>query len=194
MDTSIGFVGADYVLFITDKSQARSILKMKGDLDKTFTIDTNKVFALSGDAGDRENFAHYIQKNIHLYQHRTGLRLSTKAAAHFARGEMAKAIRESIYQANVLIGGVDEEGASLYYLDYLGSLHKMPFAVQGYASNLTLSIFDRYYKKGLSVQEGLELARLCVEQLKTRFLISQPDFVVKIVDKEGVRELPSISV
>eukprot|EP01125_Pyxidicula_operculata_P007456 TRINITY_DN2536_c0_g1_i1.p1 TRINITY_DN2536_c0_g1~~TRINITY_DN2536_c0_g1_i1.p1 ORF type:complete len:106 (-),score=13.94 TRINITY_DN2536_c0_g1_i1:100-417(-) len=105
MDTTIGFVGKDYVLLLTDTSQARSILKMKGDLDKVMHIDSHKLFALGGECGDREAFAHYIQKNMHLYNHRTGLQLSTHAAAHFARREMASALRKKMYAANMLIGG-----------------------------------------------------------------------------------------
>ena len=46
------------------------------------------------------------------------------------------------------MGGMDEEGPSLYFLDYLASLIKVPFAVHGYGGFFTLSIMDRYYKKG----------------------------------------------
>jgi len=51
---------------------------------------------------------------------------------------------------NILIGGYDtENGPELYYLDYLGSLVTLPFAVQGYGSFFSLSVMDRYYKEGL---------------------------------------------
>ena len=50
---------------------------------------------------------------------------------------------------NLLIAGHDkEEGPSLYFLDYLASLNKMPFAIHGYGSLFALSIMDKYYEKG----------------------------------------------
>ena len=39
----------------------------------------------------------------------------------------------------------------------------------------------------MTLDEGLELARLCVGQLKMRFLMNQPQFIVKVVDKDGTR-------
>lgn len=39
----------------------------------------------------------------------------------------------------------------------------------------------------MTIEEGLELARACIGQLATRFLASQPKFIVKIVTKDGVR-------
>jgi len=187
MDSAIGFVGNDYVLLATDNCQARSILKMKGDLDKIFPIDSHKMFALSGEAADREAFAQYIQKNVKLYALRTGLTLSNHAAANFARNEMAEALRRNPYQTNVLLAGHDEAGPALYYLDYLGLMHKLDFSAHGYASNFVLSIFDRYHKKGLSLDEGIQLINTCIKEVQTRFLISQPDFTIKIVDKNGIR-------
>jgi len=189
MDSAIGFVGKDFVLLAADSSQARSILKMKGDLDKLFQIDSHKMFALTGEAADRENFGHYIQKNIKLYALRTGLTLSNHAAAHFARSEMAEALRRAPYQANILFGGFDSAGPALYYLDYLGLMHKVEFGAHGYASNFCLSIFDRHHKKDMTVEEGIQLINTCIKELQTRFLINQPDFVIKVIDKDGIRTL-----
>lgn len=58
----------------------------------------------------------------------------------------------------------------------------MPFAAHGYASNFTLSLFDRYYKPNLSLEDGLKLADLCIAEIQTRFLIAQPNFVIKVSD------------
>jgi 20S proteasome subunit beta 4 len=157
---------------------------MKGNEDKILDVDGSKMFAMAGDTGDRLNFCDYIKKNIKLYELRSGTRLTTHAAANYTRHELAEALRRDPKNTNLLLGGVDESGASLYYLDYLGTMHKMPFGAHGYASNFVLSLFDRHYKPDLTPQEGLQLAELCMLELQQRFLISQPDFFIKMIYKE----------
>ena len=39
----------------------------------------------------------------------------------------------------------------------------------------------------MTLEEGLELVRKCIFELRTRFMLNQPTFMVKIVDAEGVR-------
>lgn len=47
------------------------------------------------------------------------------------------------------MGGYDKEnGPELYFMDYLASSMKVPFAAHGYGGYLSLSIMDRYHKKG----------------------------------------------
>lgn len=47
---------------------------------------------------------------------------------------------------NLLLAGYDKiEGPELYFMDYLASMNKCPFAAHGYGSFFTLSILDRYY-------------------------------------------------
>lgn len=48
-----------------------------------------------------------------------------------------------------MLGGYDDlEGASLYLIDYLASMIKVPFTTNGYGGLITLSILDRYYREG----------------------------------------------
>lgn len=42
----------------------------------------------------RVQFTEYIQKNLHLYQFRNGMPLTTAATANFTRGELATALRK----------------------------------------------------------------------------------------------------
>jgi 20S proteasome subunit beta 4 len=74
-------------------------------------------------------------------------------------------------------------------LDYMGALQNMNFGVHGYAASFMLSILDSRWKENMTLEEGLELARMCVNQLKMRFLMNQPKFIVKIVDKDGTRNV-----
>lgn len=45
----------------------------------------------------------------------------------------------------------------------------------------------------MSQEDGVELVRKCVKELNHRFLVNLPAFAVKVIDKDGVRELPDIT-
>jgi 20S proteasome subunit beta 4 len=117
------------------------------------------------------------------------MKLSTHAQANFMRGEMAAALRRGPYQVNVLLGGydADTDSSSLYFLDYLASLQKVNYGCQGYASNFCLSIMDRDWKEGLTQEEAVAIVEHCMQELQTRFLIAQPNFIIKVIDKDGVK-------
>ena len=89
-----------------------------------------------------------------------------------------------------MLGGYDEgqkdNPASLYYLDYFGALHKVKHGAQGYAQYFCSSIFDKEYSDNLSETEAIQIIQHCIAEMQTRFLISQPNFIIKKVDKDGV--------
>ena len=117
-----------------------------------------------------------------------GTKLSTHAQANFARDELAYALRRGPFQVNILLGGYDDKnGASLYFLDYLASLQKVKYGCQGYASMFCLSIMDKEYKEGLSEEAALKIVEQCIHELHTRFLISQPNFIIKVINKDGIK-------
>lgn len=135
-------------------------------------------------------FTQYIQKNANLYSLRHNYPLSTKAVANFTRRELATALRSHPYQANLLLAGFDEgEGASLYFIDYLSSMQKLPFACHGYAGHFLLGLLDRVYKPDLTEAEALEVIQQCIRQLQTRLVLSQNKFTIKVVDRNGIRIL-----
>ena len=72
-------------------------------------------------------------------------------------------------------------------MDYMASLSTINFAAHGYCAAFILSVFDRDWKKGMNLEEGLDVVRRCIHELKTRFLISQPLFIIKVVDQNGIK-------
>jgi len=154
-------------------------------------IEENKLLAASGPPGDKAQFCSYIEKNINLYNLRTGVPLSTHAAANFIRGELADALRSNPYNVNILFGGMDKDGPSLYFIDYLASMSKMDFGCCGYAGYFTLSILDKNYKKGMNLEDGMKLIHTCIQELRTRFVLNTASFMIKVVDKKGSRIVES---
>eukprot|EP01139_Manchomonas_bermudensis_P020089 Amastigsp_a677909_32.p2 type:complete len:223 gc:universal Amastigsp_a677909_32:708-40(-) len=192
MDTLLGITGDGFVILAADAGQLRSIVRLKDDEDKLYPLDTNKILGVVGECGDRTHFAEYIQKNLALYTLRNDEELTTPKAAAYIRSEMARALRESPYQANCLIAGYDAKtGASLYFMDYLASLQKVNFGAQGYASHFTLAIFDRLWRPNMSEPEALGVLEACMAELAKRLIVAMPDFFIKIVDANGIRVLRS---
>lgn len=156
MDTVFGFVGEDFSLVAADTSQVRSVIVFKQDADKIYKLEDRKILGCSGPMADRTAFGEYIQKNLSLYNLRTGLTQSCHATASFIRTELATALRRGPYQVNCLFGGFDlpgagdEEGAkgkpALYWIDYMGSMQSANFGAQGYAAFFLYSLFDAHWK------------------------------------------------
>jgi len=196
MEALIGFLGEDYVLIAADATANRSIVQFKDTEDKIYHVENNKVIAGAGEVGDRVQFCEYIQRNSILYALREDISLTPSAFAHYARAELATALRHNPYQVNLLLGGFDSSASAehkdgspaLFFMDYLAALHACDKAAHGYASHFVLGILDRYWKPHMTQQEGKDLLRRCLNELKTRFLIKLPSFIVKVVDKSGIHQ------
>mmetsp|Transcript_19195 Transcript_19195/g.38917 ORF Transcript_19195/g.38917 Transcript_19195/m.38917 type:complete len:206 (-) Transcript_19195:208-825(-) len=194
MDAVFGVEYDGGVILAADQSNARSILVYQTNVDKIVPLTDHSAMGCAGPNADVVNFTQYISKNLKLYElSHDGSRLSTHAQANFARGELATALRRGPYQVNALIGGYDSDskggkgGGSLYFLDYLASLQRVKYGAQGYAAHFTLGLLDREWREGLTEAEAVEIVDHCIQEMHTRFLVSQPNFIVKAIDKDGVR-------
>jgi len=103
---------------------------------------------------------------------------------------MAESLRRKPYRVNMLFGGVDSDGlASLYFIDYLASMSKMDYSCTGYAGYFVLSFLDKHYRKGMDLETGMKLMQQCIQELQTRLVVNQNNFIIKVVDKKGYRVL-----
>ena len=88
-----------------------------------------------------------------------------------------------------MIAGFDENGSHLYWLDYLGSLQKVTKGALGYGSHFLYGIMDNFYNKNLTLEEGKKCIAACINELRTRFVMSLVNFNVKLIDKDGISDL-----
>ena len=115
----------------------------------------------------------------------------------------------------MLIAGYDDEpaGPSLYFMDYLSALVKVPFAIHGYGSYFGLSICDKYYKKDMNETEALALLNKIIAEviwikffvfflknfklflflkIQKRFMANLPSWQVRVISSKGIKDLPTI--
>jgi len=190
MDFFMGLRGRDFVMVCSDTSAVNQIIAIKDDEEKIVPVDSHKLFVLSGEPGDRVQFSEYIVANAKLYSLRNSTKLSTKALANFTRAELAGALRSRPYFVNLLIAGWDDdEGASLYWTDYLATQHKMNVAGTGYGSYFVLSMFDRLWHPDLGREEALEMMKKGIAEVKKRLVVAPPKYAIKVVDRDGIHDL-----
>ena len=171
---------------------------MKGEEEKFRQLNSSSVLAYSGEAGDTVNFAEFIQRNIQLYGVRNDKDLGVCAAANWTRRSLADALRSRHpYQVNILVGGIEKDylasnpsqssSPKLYWIDHLAAMVELPFAVQGYASYFCTSLLDRHWREGMSQDEVMALLKLCLDELKVRFIVNFPKLAIRIIRKDGVQ-------
>ncbi|GIX65748.1 proteasome subunit beta type 2, putative [Babesia caballi] len=189
-DTLIGIRGADFVAVACDTYEKYSIITIRNDEEgKIVQIGDSKVMLLAGPLGDREQFGQMIKRTLEFYRYKNAQELSTSAAAHFVRLELAHFLRQSPYRVDMLIAGVDREGPKLYWIDHLASCTEVDTGVHGYGGFLLRGLLDKEYKPGMTREEAVALLKRCRHEVKNRFLLSQSNFAARIIDKDGVHEV-----
>lgn len=116
-------------------------------------------------------------------------------------GQLAAALRKAPYQVNLLLAGVDNNEPSLYFCDYLAALQKMDYGAHGYPAYFILSTMDSHWKvcndclsdtvtthaqPKMNEDEAKELVKMCIQELQKRFVLNQPNFLIKKVSASGI--------
>lgn len=191
-ETLLGLKGKGFALVVADSHTATSIISLKDDEDKIRIIDDTLLIAAAGPCADRMGFCEYIEKNMHFYRLKNGITLNTAEAASFIRRELANSLRSrSPFQTDLLVAGYDkdEKDASLYFMDYLSSSAKLGKAAHGYGAYFCLGLMDRYWHPDLTEKEAREIIKKCIEEIRVRLVLDITKFTIKIVDKDGWREI-----
>lgn len=192
MEVLLGITGKDFVLLAASKAAMRGPTILKATDDKTKQLNEHTLVAFSGEAGDTIQFAEYVHANVQLYTMRNDTELSPNAVANFVRGELARSLRSrSPYTVNLLLGGVDpiSQKPHLYWIDYLASLAPVPYAAHGYAQYYCLSTLDKHHHPDITLEQGMKLLEMCTDELKRRLPIDYKGVLVKVVTKDGVKEV-----
>ncbi|ETW58874.1 hypothetical protein PFMC_05240, partial [Plasmodium falciparum CAMP/Malaysia] len=74
-----------------------------------------------------------------------------------------------------------KDGYQLYWCDYLSNMDSVNKGAHGYGAYLVSAILDKYYHENLTVDEALDIFKLCFEELKKRFLLTQINYELRIM-------------
>jgi proteasome beta subunit len=87
-----------------------------------------------------------------------------------------------------IVGGLDDEGASLFVLDVLGSLIPDKYAVVGSGTEIAMGVLEEGYKETMSLREAKELVTRSIKSAVSRDSMSGDGIDFLVITKEGVSE------
>lgn len=85
MDCVFGIAGKDFVIMASDRSVARSIIKIQDTDEKMIKLTNNQILGACGEVSDRKNFCKLVNAELNYYYYRYNQKLDTDELANYTR-------------------------------------------------------------------------------------------------------------
>ena len=186
--TTVGLVCSDGVVLATDTRVTAGgfIAHKRGK--KLLRIDDNIAMTISGGVADAQNVVDTLKYYTNLYRIEKRRPMPVKAAAQVV-SNMLFSSRLYPFIADVLVGGVDTNGGSLFNVDFFGSMNQEKMLATGSGSPVAYGILEAEFKEGMTTAKTYPLAAKAIIAATRRNVATGDHFDVAILDKDGFREL-----
>ena len=91
--------------------------------------------------------------------------------------------------ADILLGGYDANGPSLFNVDMFGSVEEKSYVTTGSGSPVAYGLLEEEYREDLKIEEAKQVALRSVKAAITRNIGTGDGINVAIMDKDGFRLL-----
>lgn len=109
---SIGVTGRNFVVLATETGYRRGPQIIGAGCDHMVELGPRLLLSTVGEVASADEFSSYLARNLALSSMVSESPVSTRAAAHFARREVARLLRRAPIQADLLLAGVDRVGGA----------------------------------------------------------------------------------
>lgn len=186
--TTVGLVCTDGVVLATDTRVTAGgfIAHKRGK--KLLKIDDNIAMTISGGVADAQNVVDTLKYYTNLYRIEKGRQMPVKAAAQVV-SNMLFSSRLYPFIADVLVGGIDTKGGSLFNVDFFGSMNKENVIATGSGSPVAYGVLEDEFKDDMTVAKAYPLAAKAIIAATRRNVATGDHFDIAILDKSGFREI-----
>jgi proteasome beta subunit len=186
--TTVGLVCSDGVVLATDTRVTAGgfIAHKRGK--KLLKIDDNIAMTISGGVADLQFVADTLKYYTNLYRLEKGRPMPVKAAAQVI-SNVAFSSRLYPLLVDIIVGGVDSGGGSLFNVDFFGSMNQEKMLATGSGSPVAYGVLEAEFKEGTTTAKAYPLAAKAIIAATRRNVATGDHFDVAILDKEGFREL-----
>ena len=185
--TTIGVVCRDGVILASEKRVSYGYLVISKGGKKVFKITGQIGAACAGLVGDMQILAREVEAQANLYSMDVGRPISVRSTAKLMSNILFNR-RYTPLITQTIIGGLDDEGPSLYVLDVLGSLIPDKYAVVGSGTEIAIGVLEEGYKEDMKIKDAKELVVRSIKSAISRDVMSGDGIDFLIITKEGITE------
>ena len=186
--TTVGLKCLDGIVFATDTRVTAGFYIAHRSGKKMCEIDKHLAMTIAGSVADAHNVVDILRYHANLYRLERRMPIPVKTAARLTANILFSS-RMFPLIADVLIGGYDSSGPSVFNIDLFGSLSNGKFLSTGSGSPVAYGILESEYKESLTVSKAVNIAVKAILAAIKRNIGTGDSFDVATIDKSGFREL-----
>ncbi len=186
--TTVGIVCTDGVVLCADTRASAGYFIANNNTMKIQKIDKHAGMTIAGGVADAQNVTDMLRYHSNIHRIEKQEYLPIKSIARLASLIFFQN-RYYPFIVDILVGGYDNQGPSLYNVDMFGSLDKKTFVTTGSGSPVAYGLLESEYRDGLTVEEGKVIALRAVKAAITRNIGTGDGINVAIIDQKGFRLL-----
>ena len=189
--TILGIVGKDYVILAADKQTTYGTVKYNRETKKIHPVADYMALATSGLVGDAQVLTRFLENRVRSLEIETGKRPSPSSIANYLSLILNSSKYFPFWVGLLLAGYTDKP--YLASIDAAGGVEERDkFTADGSGMYYALAVLESGYRKGMSVDEAVQLAVKAVEASRKLDIYSggdEPGIDVAVIDKKGIRFL-----
>jgi len=185
--TTIGVTFKDGVILASEKRVSYGYLIVSKTGKKVFKITDHVGAACAGLVSDMQVLIREVSAYGNLFRLDVGRSISVRSAAKLMSNLLFNR-RLAPLITQTIVGGVDEEGPSLYSLDPLGSVLPDKFTVVGSGTEIAMGVVEEGYKDNMNAEEAKELVVRAMKSAVSRDIMSGDGVDFLTITKDGIRE------
>ncbi len=187
--TTVGVVCKDGVVLATEKRATMGHFIASRKAKKIYRISDRIAMTTAGSVGDAQFLVRLIRVEMNLYEVQKEKKPNVKAVATIV-SNLLNSTRYFPYLVQLLVGGVDEEGGSIYSIDPIGgAIQESDIVATGSGSPMAYGLLEDSYSPDMSVDEAVELAVRAVYSATKRDSASGDGMDVVKITQEGYFEI-----
>ena len=190
--TTLGFKCKDGIILATDRKVTSGFF-IAGSYEKVVKITDDIAVTIAGTVSDIQLLTKLIKAELKLRTLRTGKINTVKEAVNLLSNMVYNNIRKFSLIPGIshfIIAGKDYKGFHIYDLSPDGSVnHIKDFVSSGSGSTMVYGLLEAAYKKDMSVKDGIELAKKCINSAIQRDAASGNGIDIYMITKDGIKKV-----
>jgi proteasome beta subunit len=192
--TTIGLVCDKGVVMASERRATMGHFIASKDAKKVYQIDDLIAMTTAGSVGDAQRLVKWMQVESKLYKMRREEPMTVKGIVSLL-ANILSGNRYFPYFVQLLVGGVDKNGPSVYSIDAIGGIIEEKKAVStGSGSPMAYGVLEDRYRENMPIDEGVELAVRALHNAMKRDSASGDGISVVKIIPEGYFELEEAEI